>query len=491
MIIFCIALLSSQSMMAKKLVYLGHNYDGKVKNKVPEGEGEIFVGNLKILGTFSANTVTNASVSWYDQTIPNVMFLGTVIFDESNDITLKAGGMFKTFYFPNKYDHRIDDRKSFDETLAEDRITSSLSVDSLFNPKTLKIPYTHSEKNNDNADLNYNLNYNGFNIPNYLTVKEYKYVRLEDIECPIDQWGRYKVKTKAFIYEKPYWDVKKPIIMKDFKDNEGRTWNINYDVYNHESTWTVSYPGGSWYTKNAMDLNNSFELHYSDGAVVKTTKKYWYYLIFDDGIWISTSSMKKDFIQNVKQNQFSIPEYENGYRYIYSADINFETFSEQDVKKFIEEKILPRFKRKEGVIEFCLVKDADDTQKNIVAWYKDGKTTLTKKQQAQANESVRKEYSENVARLKKAYGAKYVDAAMKGNLLVGMPLDLLSETKFWYDYTNNYKLQPYMSYYAWSVFKHNTTLGVYRIQRQHKTTGKLAHFKVWVRNGKITEIYND
>ena len=34
---------TSQSLMAKKVVYLGHQYDGIVnKEDVPEGKGEIF-----------------------------------------------------------------------------------------------------------------------------------------------------------------------------------------------------------------------------------------------------------------------------------------------------------------------------------------------------------------------------------------------------------------------------------------------------------------
>ena len=106
-------------------------------------------------------------------------------------------------------------------------------------------------------------------------------------------------------------------------------------------------------------------------------------------------------------------------------------------------------------------------------------------------EKVRKEYNDYVNQLKKKYGAKYVDDAMNGKLYVGMPLDILCDTELWDAFEANYGYQPFMSDYTWSVYKRNTTLGIYRIQRWNKRKGIHDYFIVRVRNGKITRIDND
>ena len=53
----------SQSVMAKKITYLGHYYNGKVnKQKIPEGEGGILIADVAVSGTFNANNITNAKI---------------------------------------------------------------------------------------------------------------------------------------------------------------------------------------------------------------------------------------------------------------------------------------------------------------------------------------------------------------------------------------------------------------------------------------------
>lgn len=90
-----------QETMAKKINYLGHLYKGKVnKDKIPEGQGKIKIKNLEIKGIFNDCTVTNAIVI-VDRSVEgphNCRFDGTIIYDASDNITLKAGGVFTTRY---------------------------------------------------------------------------------------------------------------------------------------------------------------------------------------------------------------------------------------------------------------------------------------------------------------------------------------------------------------------------------------------------------
>ncbi len=93
----------TQSVMAKKIVYMGHEYNGKVnKQKIPEGEGKIQIGELSIEGIFKGNVITDASFSttW-------LSYKGNVTFDESSNFTLKEGGII-TFNVYTSYDFSDD-----------------------------------------------------------------------------------------------------------------------------------------------------------------------------------------------------------------------------------------------------------------------------------------------------------------------------------------------------------------------------------------------
>ena len=207
--------------------------------------------------------------------------------------------------------------------------------------------------------------------------------------------------------------------------------------------------------------------------------------------WITLSGYTIEvFLENVKRDHLVLSS-NNSTKYIYSESIDFNNYSEQDVEKFMKENVFPYYKETSNE-SFTLVKSAESFEsKNCVADYFKGKITIRAKQRAQYMEEVRKEYNDYVNQLKKKYGAKYVDDAMNGKLYVGMPLDILCEYELWDAFAANYGYQPFMSGYTWAVYKRNTTLGIYRIQRWNKRKGNQDYFIVWVRNGKITRINND
>lgn len=86
---------SFQLVNAKKIVYLGHEYNGKVNNQnIPEGKGKIDIGGLTVEGVFSGKTINEASFNteW-------LTYYGTITYDRGNKVTLKQGGKFIKYYY--------------------------------------------------------------------------------------------------------------------------------------------------------------------------------------------------------------------------------------------------------------------------------------------------------------------------------------------------------------------------------------------------------
>ena len=236
---------------------------------------------------------------------------------------------------------------------------------------------------------------------------------------------------------------------------------------------------------------NMFKIQYPDGSVVTTTSRQGYkYVCFGDSLWISYSNGEEVYNDAIKENHFSFAKYQEGTIHdnkVCSKTYDFNTFSEQDVKKLIEEKVLPLYKVKEGDIHFTLSNDPDDPYHNWIASYNNGNVTIKADAEAKRLEDVRKEYNDDLNALKKKYGAKYVDAALNGKLLVGMPLDLLA-SDFWnYYWGKNRKEFSSIQCpsYHYTVYKVREILGIYKVDRRGPKG--LLSFEVWCDdNRKIT-----
>lgn len=250
-----------------------------------------------------------------------------------------------------------------------------------------------------------------------------------------------------------------------------------------------------------------FELYYPDGTVVKypyyhmeNWKKQRYdYIVINDTICVyALCRPNKKWFQNaLNQDHFSFsPESLNGYR-IYSPYYRFESFSEKDVANFFKDKVLPYVRSEERNSVFYLTKNLGDYYEYVAKY--DNREETTKATQEARNKKIHEDldkgYSNYISRLKKKYGVKYVDAAIKGKLLVGMPLDLLLEQDFWLYWdrlTVNVK-GHYMAEYSWDAYHYNQALGIYKAERREKDTSvnqyiRSDYFIIWVRNGKITQI---
>lgn len=136
--------------VAKKVTYLGHYYNGKLnKNKVPEGKGEMNVGGLVIAGVFDDRVVTDAVVRIMDEIEGphNCRFCGTVNYDESENITLNAGGLFFTRYYNNRWGSEtvisnsdlMDDKNELIDTLKENRIVKAYGFS--FEKNIIEVPF--------------------------------------------------------------------------------------------------------------------------------------------------------------------------------------------------------------------------------------------------------------------------------------------------------------------------------------------------------------
>jgi hypothetical protein len=77
----------------KKITYFGHEYKGEVVDNAPKGHGTMVFNGFTIEGTFSGNEVTDAHITVGDF---EVGYEGTLTYNESQKVILKAGGTLTT-----------------------------------------------------------------------------------------------------------------------------------------------------------------------------------------------------------------------------------------------------------------------------------------------------------------------------------------------------------------------------------------------------------
>lgn len=100
---------------AKKVVYLNHQYDGKVKQGEPMGKGKIKIGDVIIKGIFNGTSVTEATIN----TNPYALeYIGDLSFDESDMLTLKKGSLSLIYKDGNE-------NKVFKEIIEKDSVINA------------------------------------------------------------------------------------------------------------------------------------------------------------------------------------------------------------------------------------------------------------------------------------------------------------------------------------------------------------------------------
>lgn len=217
--IMLFVLVMPQNMTAKKIMYKHHQYKGDVsKEQIPQGKGEIDIAGIVIKGIFDATNITNASFEkeW-------LRYEGNVTYNESQRITLKAGGKFTKYYYvrPN-----LNDKKSTEEILLEDT-----EID-------------NNDLNNNVAKIQIEIKMQ--DVPTELNPPIVKY------EVPIHLSKlRDNNGTDIFRFIAPSELMSGEVTFEDYKDEQERIWNYTSKrILGYSNrffhTYKVTYPDGSY-----------------------------------------------------------------------------------------------------------------------------------------------------------------------------------------------------------------------------------------------------
>ena len=483
-----IALGISQSVMAKekKVKYLGHNYKGEVNDqKVPAGKGVMNVNGLMIEGDFSDRSVSNAEVwrTTYMGT-SNTTFSGTITYDESENIVLKAGGVISTkYYFLDGPGYNGLHLKDYEpqyvkRTLKEDKIVNSEN----FEPKKLRLSF------NPRQDRNIFKAVEDLNVP---PLRASYTVDLTHV-------GYYKGKVDMDVFAaiSHYSNdnkIIKPIEVRGNKDKEGRIWEYvavpiaKYDGYSIAFEGiSVKYPNGSYLVAQVKNNTDSiyWGIRYPNGKIVKTiwppsensTDPVYNMGNFSFKTNYSStylSTIIETFAKNVNKEKFTAPSCREIS--ITSDSLDFEKLSNSEMEKFIREDVIPYIEKGDK---------AEYTTPN--GKYKDGVFTSNRQMaaaEAKRDAANKAALNRSIASFKKKYGfdpsvndVKYI--VKVGRNLLGI-LDARNEWVDEFSDSRNSKVtvslkRDYGTSKCYDFYWYNTAY-------------YMGYF--WVRNNVITSIH--
>ena len=461
----------TQSAMAKKIIYLGHEYNGKVnKQKIPEGQGTINVGDLLISGIFNDRSVTDAEVISGHPDMPhNCRFNGTVTYDESNNIVLKADGIFSTRYLQGKWDYNdlrvvtdyaIKNMTELKDTLKEDRIVNS----TCFELREIQLPYTFEFERDDRQIYKFN----ELGIPNEVLTHYTLRLRPAWIR-PTNYQGEAEI-TSLFALDNEVC----PIDKLDFIYNEDRALIGAINRRNCRlDTLMIRYPDGSYYfTCKGKEL---CKIVYPDGKDLEIKGSgYSTTMSIGNGFEIKISNPMNIFIDLVEHK--SPLEVSKIFNEILLENIDYKGDFIKDNMKHpdseVEELIIDMLKQASPHIKFAnsLEVYSSSVSSKEAGWFTDGKyiSRVTREKNAEAEAYKKAEAKYN--NLCKRYGKKFVDAAYDGKFLIGMPLELLDVSGEW-------------KYRKVSQTANTVTFDA------HYNLARNPGYRLYLTNNKITRIY--
>ena len=479
---FVFAMVAPQNVVAKdkKVKYLGHTYKGGVgSNKIPNGNGVMNVGGLLIEGIFDSNSAVDAEVckDKLQEGSQLAKFNGTITYDESENITLKAGGKMIIYYYPHK-SGKISERKEITEILSEDRIVNSDN----FEPSEMKIKYSIKP-----IDVSRVLN-PPTKATGYYTLKLQEFGLYEKYNEYFPS-GRTeekyrKVNVMAFV---DLSDKEKEAEMKivNYKDEEGRIWNWERMP---RIKWSVVYPDGSYFN---FDGNKdqyawrSWRICFPDGNTVEcypTSQDNSGCLALGNSFYLINHGLNDEegFLKLKSSGKLFFTKRSPEFG-VYSNYYDFESLSSQEGEKLIKEHVLP-YLCSESADKTVSVKvmSGNHMSDRTLGVYRDGKYLSEVERKAKEQEEAEREYKKNYAQACKKYGKTYVDAAINGKVIVGMPEELFLRI-----YTNC-KLQGQTAqgklYYVYSLQQRSNSSKIWYAEVLSK--------KVLVTNGKVSKILN-
>lgn len=403
-----------QEAMAKKY-YLGHLYKGEMKKKIPNGQGIMNVGGLLIEGIFDGQSATNAKVEVVRMSIEdpkNCMFSGTITYDESDNIVLKAGGVFSVKYlvepeigFRNESYEELEKRaNTINETLKEDRIVN----------------YNTFEKKELNFRYNFEPIIFGMESEIPTSIEASVALSLKDISHTYSNGYHTGIEHyKFFVFDKETLQLCNERLT-DYKDEEGRIWNF---YSKRPLYYRVDYPNGDWIAyNNGQDEAWSWRINFPDGTFLskENNKK----LAFFNNLFAigGLGSSDETFIKYRGMDKFM---------YTFSKDedeiaLFLTDEPKEGMEKFIPEKVLPHVKNETNQnFKFKIRKGDSWSWDAVLGFYENGKYTSYDEIKQAAHEQEQEQEQEAYDKLCKKYGKKYVDAYNDDKVIIGMPEGLV------------------------------------------------------------------
>ena len=388
------------SAKEKKIVFMGHRYEGAVdENKVPAGNGGMNVNGLLIFGVFDNHSVTDAKVQASDL-YASTTFLGNVTYDESNNITLKAGGVISTefYYSKGNKDNRsyLDDRDPgiITDTLKEDRI---VNYDN-FERKNITLYYALNKDSGVISKID-KLNPPTFMVP--YTIEK----------TMIDSYKGEVKGTTMNVFVNYANHEGEDVKLSEYKDSLGRTWNLRRT--GGQDDIEVIYPDGSKFRcseREGYKTHCVWECYLSEGKIA-TFENFGKNTILDMGKiriwgeleksyyvdWYIPEEMIVSFL-DAKNNRQMRPFLE-GIIAISSHSIDLTKSTNAEIEKLISQEVEP-------YVRFTKVYVKDNTGEKIGEWvdnkYETYYQIAARKEKEEAKEKA--ERYELIASFKKEYG---------------------------------------------------------------------------------------
>ncbi len=470
-----------QEASAKKIEYLGHAYNGKVnKQNIPEGYGCLRIFDVQIIGTFADRTVTDAFVR-IDPNTENshdCVFEGIVTYDESNNITLKAGGELRI----KCADREIPAEKEYvDYTSYFETIKIKLPQDFLASPEFFMLPSYKEPILNVSEEIVNKMNtfkYDSsiFNVPSGMWACNTYDFRLEKY----DIWKKSKQRaerTEWYLIRKNKEEEKKEKRTSVFHDNIGRTWECSFfskEEYNTKkmiysfNNFTLHYPNGNKFSMNSVgSVKWTKKLSNGKDVIVSMDCYNCYQTERDCNPPMATLSdfsiplSKKNLFDLWKRDNFVLSN--SDLKAIDIDGVYHETPS-KTVEKKIKDELYPYLANNGAEIEFEVFASG-----NNYGVFKNGRivSNVYEKEKKQAEDNMKKIQAELNEGYRK-YGKANYDAYLKDQVIVGMPEELILR----YNPELKEETRYYKIYYLY---------GGNMWQPKHIYT-------VWVSNGKVTNV---
>ena len=480
----------------KQISYLNHIYIGRNEKKQPLGGGQIEIAGTNIKGIFIENTIIGTEL-----TNGPLTYKGNISFDESDQITLKQGGHILTEY----YQYGNTSPKHF---------IHQLKTDSIINPANFtreELPMTYSHELNVPKEL---FPIPSFTVPYTLKLRSGKYTDIspeEKKELEIKELNGYKDSIGRI------WDYSKVENMYKVTYKDGGFINSN-------NPDRMQYADGSYYLlndkKKRYKTDGSFKITYDDGSYISSvdsTRRIYpdgsYSLtndlskrIYSDGTFIlngdeSTrynadgSYYKDEFYWKIIYPNGKYIESKNGYISTTDFDISkCGKLPEDEIVKMYKARLPYDLKKKNVIFK---VKDNEKTDISSISFNKLVAANMSLFKNLGSNitflsggniSSILGYYQNNQfidirSALNKEYGKVYVDAMSKLKLMVGMPIELLADSRLYYvnGYTTNvYRVaensQGVTTQFKVEIFPQG---GQYRVWTKN---GKITNFRTWTSN---------